>query len=322
MHRIPLPLPDDGLRAVNVYVVDGDDGPVLIDSGWAIAAAREQLEMGLRQLGYQLGDARRFLVTHAHRDHYEQAIFLRREFGTAISLGSGEQPALDVLQAGKRHPFEPQLQLLSMMGADSLVDELTAAVAFVQPDPENWQSPDTWLAADDVAVAGRRALSVVPTPGHTAGHVVFHDAADALLFTGDHVLPTITPSVGFEPVLSPTALSDFLGSLARVRQLPDALMLPAHGPVSPSVHARVDELLEHHDIRLAEVLAFVRGGAHTGLEVAKAIRWTRRELSLSDLNAFNQLLALAETAVHLDLLQAQGRVTFATDGEVRLYQAS
>lgn len=27
VHRIPLPLPNDGLRAVNVYVLEQDDGP-------------------------------------------------------------------------------------------------------------------------------------------------------------------------------------------------------------------------------------------------------------------------------------------------------
>lgn len=322
VHRIPLPLPSDGLRAVNVYVVAGGDGPVLIDSGWAIAAARDQLVAGLRQLGYELGDVRRFLVTHAHRDHYEQAVHLRREFGTAISLGAGEQPSLKVLQQAQRHPFEPQMRLLTALGAGALLAPIRAAVAFVQPDPEDWQSPDAWLEAGDVAIAGGRALSVVPTPGHTMGHVVFHDEAGGLLFTGDHVLPTITPSVGFEPVLSPTALSDFLESLARVRQLADALMLPAHGPVSPSVHARVDELIEHHDVRLAQTLSHVRAGADTGLEVASCLRWTRRERRLTELDPFNQLLALAETAAHLDLLVAQGRLAVTTEDGIRRYQAS
>ena len=36
VHRVPLPLPTDGLRAVNVYVIKAGDGLVLIDSGWAL----------------------------------------------------------------------------------------------------------------------------------------------------------------------------------------------------------------------------------------------------------------------------------------------
>lgn len=55
VHRIPLPLPLDGLRAVNVYVLDGPDGPTLVDSGW-VDADGDALEVGLRALGYALAD--------------------------------------------------------------------------------------------------------------------------------------------------------------------------------------------------------------------------------------------------------------------------
>ena len=42
--RIPLPLPMDGLKAVNVYVLETDAGLTLVDGGWAIPVARELLE--------------------------------------------------------------------------------------------------------------------------------------------------------------------------------------------------------------------------------------------------------------------------------------
>ena len=77
---------------------------------------------------------------------------------------------------------------------------------------------------------------MVATPGHTRGHVVFVDAAAELLFAGDHVLPHITPSIGFEAVPGPLPLGDYMDSLRLVRELPDRRLLPAHGPVSPSVH--------------------------------------------------------------------------------------
>src|SRR5690348_13731767 len=43
VHRVPLPLPNDRLRAVNVYVIEADDGLVLIDSGWALEEAHRAL---------------------------------------------------------------------------------------------------------------------------------------------------------------------------------------------------------------------------------------------------------------------------------------
>src|SRR3954453_4689207 len=79
--RIPLPLPMDGLRAVNVYVLETDDGLVLIDGGWAIPESRSLFESSMNQAGYPLSDIRRFLVTHMHRDHYPQAYVVGHEVG-------------------------------------------------------------------------------------------------------------------------------------------------------------------------------------------------------------------------------------------------
>src|ERR1700760_559235 len=102
VHRIPLPRRNDGLRAVNVYVVESPDGPVLVDSGWALAEAREQLEAGLRTRRFGLADVRRFLVTHVHRDHYTQAIAVRHEFGTQVSLGADEEESLRATMSPER----------------------------------------------------------------------------------------------------------------------------------------------------------------------------------------------------------------------------
>src|SRR5919201_5197640 len=74
IHRIPLPLPTDGLRAVNVYAIEDGDGLVPIDSGWALARSQQALAGALATLGCGLADVRHFLVTHVHRDHYTQAI--------------------------------------------------------------------------------------------------------------------------------------------------------------------------------------------------------------------------------------------------------
>jgi glyoxylase-like metal-dependent hydrolase (beta-lactamase superfamily II) len=305
VHRIPLPLPNDGLRAVNVYVLQTPDGLVLVDGGWAISAAREVLATGLEAIGFGLGDITRFLVTHVHRDHYTMAVALRRETGARVALGLGEKPTLDLLQRGDRKALSAQIPELRRMGATLLADGIERAVAGHVIDPGDWESPDEWLSEGDVALPGGRVLETVPTPGHTAGHVVFHDLDAGLLFAGDHVLPTITPSIGFEPVLQDLPLAAFLRSLALVRSRPDARLLPAHGVVTDSVHARVDELVAHHERRLQQVLAAAEG---TPYDVARALRWTRHERTLDELDGFNQMLAVFETAAHLDLLVAQDRL--------------
>lgn len=308
VHRIPLPLPNDGLRAVNVYTVETADGLVLVDGGWAIPEAREVLAAGLGQIGAGLPDVRRFLVTHVHRDHYTQAVALRRETGATVGLGRKEKPTLDLLQTPDRSPLGSQVAQLHRLGAHELAVGTQKAFAKAKPDLGVWESPDTWLEPGPVELAGGRVLEAVETPGHTAGHLVFHDLEASLLFAGDHVLPTITPSIGFEPVLQPEPLAAFLRSLAVVRERPDAMLLPAHGPVTASVHARVDELVAHHGRRLDEVQAALPQTDGCAAEVAAVLRWTRHGRTLAELDGFNQLLAVFETGAHLDLLAAQGRV--------------
>lgn len=307
VHRIPLPLPGDALRAVNVYAIQANDGLMLVDAGWDMPSSREALVRGLSVLGAELGDIRSILVTHVHRDHYTLATSLRQELGTHVALGAGERPSLRVLRSGDQHPLGPQLERLRLLDGE-LADAVAGLTAGDLVDPAQWLPPDTWLEPGLIALPGARQAEVVDTPGHTAGHVVFHDAANGLLFAGDHVLPTITPSIGFEPVLTPDPLGAFLRSLAVVRARPDAVLLPAHGPVAPSVHARIDELIEHHGRRLDQAQDLAHGRGVTAREVAGQLRWTRREHRLADLDPFNAMLAVFETAAHLGLLVVQGRL--------------
>ncbi|MFG1635450.1 MBL fold metallo-hydrolase [Pseudonocardia alni] len=312
VYRIPLPLPQDGLRAVNVYALADDTGWTLIDSGWAIDEARDLLGKALAALGSGFGDVRRFLVTHAHRDHYTLAAVLRREYGTRVLLGAGERPNLEIITDPDRPQGEPDRTRLLRAGAAGLVDELGRAGPWPRPLPEEWEAPDEWIA-DRAAIAvadpaGTRTLTAVETPGHTRGHLVFADEAHELLFAGDHVLPRITPSIGLQPSPVASPLGQFLDSLRLVRSRPDATLLPAHGPVGGSAHARTDELLAHHDVRLAQCRDAVAAGHPTADAVARVLRWTRREHRLEDMDLFNRTLAVLETGAHLDVLADLGEL--------------
>src|SRR6516225_10158744 len=276
VHRIPLPLPMEGLKAVNVYAIADPGGVDLIDAGIALVPAREQLAAGLRQIGYELGDVRNFFGTDG----------LRR------------------------------------LGALDLITQL-AAESRQPPALIEWEDPDRWLADGTDLDLRTRTLRAVHTPGHTRGHLVYHDAAAAIMFAGDHVLPHITPSIGFEPAGNRMALSDYLGSLARTLALPDARLLPAHGPAAGSTHERVHELLAHHDTRLAETLGAVRAGNATPFDVAKAIKWTRRHRDFAGLDLFSQVQAVNETAAHLEVLAMRGQVTHSVSaGGTDLYEVA
>ena len=240
LYRIPLPLPNDGLTAVNVYAITGEHGVDLIDAGMALVQARERLSEALGQLGYGLPDIRNFFITHIHQDHYTLAVELRSTLRGLIALGEGERDNLVAIRDVAEGNHEPGfIEMLPALGAAELAGQVRAIVApgLANPQPPlKWDDPDRWLSDGAVIDLPSRSLRAIHTPGHTRGHVVFHDEAAAVLFAGDHVLPHITPSIGFQPAITRQALSQYLGSLRLMLTLPDARLLPAHGPVRDSTH--------------------------------------------------------------------------------------
>ncbi|MHB1520158.1 MAG: MBL fold metallo-hydrolase [Ferrimicrobium sp.] len=305
VYRIPLPLPHDGLRAVNVYAIVDGDGLVMIDSGQQVDVARSVFVAALGQINASPGDIERFLVTHIHRDHYTQAVALRRDFGTPISLGVGERESIHRAADPGPIPLREQMVELERCGASKLLDHLPSSHDSQDMVWRFYEEPDSWLGEEVLELKSRR-LRVIATPGHTKGHVVFFDEDNGLLFAGDHVLPHITPSIGFEPIVYPNPLGSYLESLRRVRRLPEARLLPAHGHPADRFSPRVDALLDHHDHRLRATKIAVGEGAQTPYEVAVQLQWTRRGRHLEELDSFNQMLAVMETKFHLELLVAQG----------------
>ncbi|MEV5910589.1 MBL fold metallo-hydrolase [Streptomyces chartreusis] len=314
--RIALPLPGDGLRAVNVYAVCDRDGLVLIDGGWAVEEAFSALEKALGAIGHDPADIKRFLVTHIHRDHLTLALDVRRRFGAQVALGLGEKPSLGKLIAGDH---SGPLAHLRAWGAEELADRIPPS-QLQGPKTESYEPPDQWLDGPADILLADRTLRALPTPGHTRGHVVYADFGSGLLFAGDHVLPHITPSIGYEPVRSPLPLADYLRSLHLVRSLPDMRLLPAHGPVAASVHQRTDELIEHHERRLDTTAQAVDGQGRSAYQTARTLPWTRHDRSFDSLDPLNQVLAVGETAAHLDVLVRRGLLHAVTSGGIVHYR--
>jgi glyoxylase-like metal-dependent hydrolase (beta-lactamase superfamily II) len=246
-----------------------------------------------------------------------------------VLLGEVEMAILRV--ASERSEYERWIKhrrrWLSSHGASRLLDEIERGDADGE-DYEGvrgagrWDPPDRLVADRERVTVGGRVLEARLTPGHTRGHLMFLDEANELLFAGDHVLPNITPSLGFEPFTDGRALEAFLQSLVSTRGLPVTGVLPGHGPVFDDLAGRVDELLAHHRARLAacmDILADV--GPDSALEVARRLRWTRHERAFGDLDPLNRMLAVTETVTHLELLADRGRLA-RSEGETVRYAAA
>jgi glyoxylase-like metal-dependent hydrolase (beta-lactamase superfamily II) len=121
-------------------------------------------------------------------------------------------------------------------------------------DPNHCHGGGEPLVHGEVIRAAGLEIGVLATPGHTSDSVCFHLAADGdhgSVLTGDTVLGLGTTVLDYPD----GTLGDYLASLDRLEALGPATVLPAHGPVLPSLEAIARDYRMHREERLAQIRA-------------------------------------------------------------------
>jgi glyoxylase-like metal-dependent hydrolase (beta-lactamase superfamily II) len=301
---LPFPTP---LRHSFSYLVETGAGLVVVDLGWDTDEGWQRLLAGLSRAGKTLDEVSGVVITHAHPDHYGLAARMHASSDAWIAMHPGERPQLAIDGRAARERIQDLEEWLVLCGAPaSEVDclhhdaaELAATFPSMVPDLD---------LVDGVPVGGDRGLVAVHTPGHTPGSTCFLDRERELIFTGDHVLPRITPNVSKRPSSDEDPLQDFTRSLGRLGAVPGAeelFVLPGHEWGFRDLGQRLAEIDEHHLSRLAELEAAVRSGHDTVWAVSEVVQWARPFESLS---ARARRSAIGETYSHLYRLHLAGRV--------------
>lgn len=316
--RIPLPIPLRDLREVNCYVIADDSGPTLVDPGWYDESSENELRRGLASLGLRPDDVRQIVVTHSHWDHYTRALAWRARYGTPVHLGIEERHTIDAFDLADGS-YPQQVGLLRRAGAEQLAERVDRLPIEGHERDQPFGPPTSWVADQQIISCGGHALRAQWTPGHTRGHVVYELLGSALMFTGDHLLPRITPSLGFERAPEDSPLTSYLDSLTSLVDRPGLQMLPAHGAPSQSVDARARELLDHHRVRCEEIRGLVVRGFRTACDVAEQMTWTRHGYALHDLGEIHEMTAILEVRAHLEHMVRTG-VLAKTSGAVDRYR--
>ncbi|SOE03410.1 MBL fold metallo-hydrolase [Blastococcus haudaquaticus] len=305
---IPVPIPHNPLRYVSVHAFALDGGGLgLLDAGWGSDESWAALTAGLAAIGAGVEEVRGVLVTHLHFDHLGLAARVRDASGAWIAMHPADAAAVARLTAaGAQAMVTAEVEFLVGLGAGR--DE---AVSDVGP-PENLRAFTQMAVADRLLEDGEHAdfpgwrMRAVHTPGHTPGHLCFAEERSRLFFSGDHVLPRISPNISTSPGGLPDPLRDYLDSLAAVRDLDPAEVLPAHEWRFRGLDARVDALTAHHEQRLAELLGAIR--AHPGStpwDLAAHLTWSR---PWEQYERRMRIFAVTETDAHLRLLASRGLV--------------
>ncbi|MCK9903930.1 MBL fold metallo-hydrolase [Frankia sp. Cpl3] len=300
---VPYPSP---LAYSYSYAVRVAEGIVVVDLGWDSDEAWNAFLSGLARAGHSLDEVIGAVATHAHPDHYGFARRIREHTSAWIAVHPAERTQICVGAAERQARVVEIADWMRASGvpAARLADleaeliELEAVLPGIEPDVE---------LLDGAEVPGTGgALVAIHTPGHTAGHLCFHDRERGLVFTGDHVLPKVTPNVGLRPGSDADPLEDFLESLRLLRNLPaDLLALPGHEWSFDRLSDRLAVLEVHHEARLREIEQVVREGRETVWEVARAVRWARPFDSFTPRSLRS---ALAETYSHLARLSEEKRL--------------
>jgi glyoxylase-like metal-dependent hydrolase (beta-lactamase superfamily II) len=307
---ITLPLPFRAPPTVNAYVIEGSEGLTLIDCGVDWAEGYGALTTGLTGLQLDPWAIKTLIVSHLHPDHVGMAPRVVREWGARTVMHIRAAKLVD--RYNDSEGFAQRTRAL----ADRHGVPPAAKPAFVDVgERPDWMPP---IDAPDHVVddgdmipidAGRR-LEVLFTPGHEPAHICLRDSLTGVLFSGDHILPRITPFVGYDELFD-DVLGDFLESLRRVERLQIATTYPAHGVVVEHGSARAAQLLLHHQRRLLDMLDVIDPSGSTSWEVMETV-------FRPNLGPLEQRLALRETVAHLEHLRLNNRLrTFEVEGTIK-----
>ena len=304
---IPVPIPDNPLRYVLVYALELDGGGVaLVDAGWDTDEAWGALTSGLVAAGGSISDVEAVLVTHIHPDHYGLAGRVREASGAWIGLHPDDAVMLDSRYGDTDALLHAMMHFLADSGvpADKLPD--LAFASMILKSMVTMAEPDV-LFEDQKEIDLRGwNLRTIWTPGHSPGHVCFYSPDRRLLLSGDHVLPRITPNISVHAQQFPNPLSDYLESLAKVRDLETDEVLPAHEYRFADLPSRIDEITAHHADRLEEIARVItEHPGSTGWEITLRLHWSR---PWDQIEPFMQRQANGETLAHCVLLELHGRV--------------
>jgi glyoxylase-like metal-dependent hydrolase (beta-lactamase superfamily II) len=197
---------------VNVSVVAGSRGLLVVDTNASDAAAREVLD-DLRRLG--AGHVTTVVNTHEHFDHTFGNVVLREEYGD-VAIHAHEQAVARTVTAGER------IKGLYAESDDPHAEEVLATRILA--------ADQSFSSARSLDLGDRLVELVHPGRGHTGGDLVVRVPDADVVLAGDLVEESAirngVPGFGSDcyPMDWPTTLDLVLNLIG-----PDTVVVPGHG---------------------------------------------------------------------------------------------
>jgi len=305
VYQMKIPIPDNPLGSINAYLIKTDEGSMLVDTGWNTPIAFDALVNQMQSHGVSLADLKYIFITHIHPDHY------------------GLVGRLDKLTDAKLIIHEKDKELLDSryIQTDELVDDMEdwMKVNGVPAEEQVHFSRASLgilgyvhVAMPDIVVKGGEKIQlngfnfeVIWTPGHSPGHICLYEVEKKFLIAGDHILQKITPNISLNNASQDNPLIDYLKSLEDLKLLDVNLVLPAHGDSFSNYLERIDQIKQHHEDRLNEMVKLFNNEPKSAYQIAVETKWY---LAWDQLPLFSKRVAVTETLAHLELLVTRGKL--------------
>ncbi len=310
VHQIKSPCPGDASWYTNVYVIEGSNGHILVDSGWDSQESLWALQEGIKAANLKLRDITKVVITHIHPDHYGLSSKIKQICGAQVAIHRIDAGFISPRYKDFANLIKKTEELLRQNGVpENELPQLKEASLwmnkYVTPD-----APEVMLEDGDIISNDSFELEVLLTPGHSPGHICLYERERKFILTGDHVLYDTTPHVGFNPQSGDNPLGDYVSSLEKLERLKVHFILPGHGPVFNALGLRIENILQHHEERKRAIMRSLHDGLKTAYEIAQQIPWMPEEggIAFQNLAIWDRRMAVTETLAHLKLLMEEDRV--------------
>ena len=298
LYRIEIPLPKNPLKALNSYVIKSPERNLIIDTGWNQQECMDAMQAGLKELEIDIRKTD-FFITHLHTDH----LGLVSNLVTDTSTIYFNQPEADRIQSGIVLD-----DLMNFARLNGFLEKELQRVPHTHPGFKfRSKGPLSFhiLKEGDTLRISDYVFHCVETPGHSKGHMCLYEPNKKILVAGDHILGDITPTIS---LLSDdwNPLKEYLESLDKVYQLDIELVLPGHGEVFRNPKERIQELKDHHQKRLDEIIAIFKKGKMNAFQVASQMTWDITYDSWDLFPVSQKWFATGEAISHLKYLEEKG----------------
>jgi glyoxylase-like metal-dependent hydrolase (beta-lactamase superfamily II) len=259
----------------------------------------------------------RLIVTHMHPDHIGLAHWLTERWGVRMWVSATDYNTARLASSSTTgFGGETTARFMASHGLtdpDSQAQIKARTNYYANMVPKVPSSFRRLMDGDTLQIGGRSWVCQAGY-GHAPEHMSLHSAELGVLISGDMVLPRISTNVSVhetEPESNPLQL--YLDSIRRLKALPEStLVLPSHGRPFTGLHTRIDQLVAHHDERLADVIKACAEAPQNAADLLMIL--FRRKLDLHQTT-----FAMGESVAHLHALWLAGQLTRkqGTDGIYR-----